>query len=147
MLTNEHLVPNPHLLLGLYQNQLQTVYLAYYTRHPLWQWYTIPETTWSDRTAFRLWCWQDQITLLLQGAQHLQAPTALRQSPRIAEPELPTQSIRQLCSVHLGIAVNQPVDMLDYNRLTKLCLDLPSCYHHIDTVFDAAPFVQLYLWV
>jgi hypothetical protein len=141
MLVMEHLIPYPHVLVGLDEVQLKCANAAYLLGDLLGDRNGAAKTPRFGHGRLGSASRKCEVTSSLQYPQRLYATALLRTPASIKEAELLAQSRCQLITMHGGIRVEVLTDSLDACRFRKAAANLTLSIH-ASSVAHSTPLVQ-----
>jgi hypothetical protein len=143
MFPDHHLVPDPPLLLRLYQDKAQSAHIGNPCGNPLGGCNRLRKSSRAPTPWLHEGLRQNKAALGLQFPESLKATACLSSAPSIKKTVVLAELFRNLCSVLAAVLIKHPTDMLDLFRPRKCSFDLALSFH-ADRLHDMERFVQHY---
>jgi len=143
---NHHLVPYPHVLLAVHQDQLQSADFPRLGWHARRICHRLLQPFGSAGAVLALRRRERKVAGHFQLPQRLDATGTLLLAANVVEPEVFAQELGQLAAVNELVGIQQPGDILDGSRLRQRPFDLVLCIHAA-SMHGNVNFVQLKLRV
>jgi hypothetical protein len=113
----EEFIPDPPVLLGLHEDQLQAKELFDLARHLYRRGHTSLQALWPPSTGLRPRPGEDKVSSALQHTERFDTPAVLPVPPCVHKAELVTETVGQFGTVHVRALSQVLTHPLDAGRL------------------------------